>query len=87
MTYYIFVQEKEYGKKVELRENEKNEESKEKENESENGVLYMQTSEQGTIPLTPVDDYYDRTPRNVIQKAWDLSRFMSVPMKIVVSKK
>nr|YP_010565854.1 photosystem I assembly protein Ycf4 [Medicago turbinata]UZC30458.1 photosystem I assembly protein Ycf4 [Medicago turbinata] len=47
------------------------------------GVLYMQTREQGTIPLTPVDDYYDRTPRNVIQKAWDLSRFLSVPMEIV----
>nr|YP_009657060.1 putative photosystem I assembly protein Ycf4 [Medicago intertexta]YP_010566158.1 photosystem I assembly protein Ycf4 [Medicago granadensis]YP_010566903.1 photosystem I assembly protein Ycf4 [Medicago ciliaris]QCO73958.1 putative photosystem I assembly protein Ycf4 [Medicago intertexta]UZC30990.1 photosystem I assembly protein Ycf4 [Medicago granadensis]UZC32660.1 photosystem I assembly protein Ycf4 [Medicago ciliaris]UZC32736.1 photosystem I assembly protein Ycf4 [Medicago ciliaris]UZC328 len=51
--------------------------------ELSSGVLYMQTREQGTIPLTPVDDYYDRTPRNVIQKAWDLSRFLSVPMEIV----
>ena len=48
--------------------------------EPSSGVLYMQTREQGTIPLTPVDD---RTPRNVIQKAWDLSRFLSVPMEIV----
>nr|YP_010584719.1 photosystem I assembly protein Ycf4 [Galega orientalis]UZU69664.1 photosystem I assembly protein Ycf4 [Galega orientalis] len=51
--------------------------------EPSSGVLYMQTREQGTIPLTPVDEYYDRTPRNVIQKAWDLSRFLSVPMEIV----
>nr|BBU53543.1 photosystem I assembly protein Ycf4 [Vicia alpestris] len=43
-------------------------------------VLYKQTTEQGTIPLTPLDD---RSSRNVIQKAWDLSRFMSVPMEIV----
>ena len=48
--------------------------------EPSSGVLYMQTREQGTIPLTPVDD---RTLRNVIQKAWDLSRFLSVPMEIV----
>jgi len=47
------------------------------------GVLYKQTREQGTIPLTRVDDYYDRTPRNVLQKAWDLSRFLSVSMKTV----
>nr|BBU53527.1 photosystem I assembly protein Ycf4 [Lens orientalis] len=44
------------------------------------GVLYMQTREPGTIPLAPVDD---RALRNVIQKAWDLFRFLSVPMEIV----
>nr|YP_010432390.1 photosystem I assembly protein Ycf4 [Glycyrrhiza gontscharovii]QJQ78533.1 photosystem I assembly protein Ycf4 [Meristotropis bucharica]QJQ78761.1 photosystem I assembly protein Ycf4 [Meristotropis sp. LD-2020]QJQ78609.1 Ycf4 [Meristotropis bucharica]QJQ78685.1 photosystem I assembly protein Ycf4 [Meristotropis bucharica]USW05156.1 photosystem I assembly protein Ycf4 [Glycyrrhiza gontscharovii] len=46
-----------------------------------NGVLYMQTREQGAIPLTPIDDYY-RTPRKVAQKAWDLSIFLRVPMEI-----
>nr|QJQ75562.1 photosystem I assembly protein Ycf4 [Glycyrrhiza asymmetrica]QJQ78298.1 photosystem I assembly protein Ycf4 [Glycyrrhizopsis flavescens]QJQ79896.1 Ycf4 [Glycyrrhizopsis flavescens] len=45
------------------------------------GVLYMQTREQGAIPLTPIDDYY-RTPRKVAQKAWDLSIFLRVPMEI-----
>nr|YP_010555353.1 Ycf4 [Adinobotrys atropurpureus]UYR21991.1 Ycf4 [Adinobotrys atropurpureus] len=45
------------------------------------GVLYMQTREQGAIPLTPIDDYY-RTPRKVAQKALDLSIFLRVPMEI-----
>lgn len=48
------------------------------------GVLYMHTREQGDIPLTLVDDYYDRTPRNILQTAWDLSAFLDVPLEIIV---
>lgn len=52
-----------------------------KDSKYRSGVLYMQTREQGAIPLTPIDDYY-RTPAKVIQKAWDLSIFLRVPMEI-----
>nr|QIB71917.1 photosystem I assembly protein Ycf4 [Fagonia indica] len=49
------------------------------------GVLYMYTREQGAIPLTPVDYYYDKTPRaSVFQTASDLAAFLDVPLEIIV---
>ena len=53
--------------------------------EPRTGVLYMYTREQGAIPLTPLDDDYDRTPRaSVFQTASDLAAFFDVPLEIIV---
>nr|UWV18996.1 photosystem I assembly protein Ycf4 [Coronilla valentina subsp. glauca] len=44
------------------------------------GVLYMQTREQGAIPLTPVVDSWN--PPKIAQKAGDLSKLLRVPIEI-----
>nr|QVX31090.1 photosystem I assembly protein Ycf4 [Sesbania drummondii] len=44
------------------------------------GVLYMQTGENGILPLTPDDDYWP--PSKVAQTAGELASFLGVPIKI-----